>query len=181
VLVRIIDVPPGEAPAWVRRAWVGLLLPLVPGHTGPRRMRAHGVLTGPRTWLARLWWLLSGGGWEERGYAVRARLAVTLLAEHAPEAAAWWREHAGHVLGPDQLFIFHTHVCRPEEWSPRALSLREHLEARFGPLSEAVQGRLLGLSAERLSDLDRRLLRAASLDELGLSEDGPAAGGDTPC
>jgi hypothetical protein len=173
VLVRIVDVPPGEAPEWVRRAWVGLVLPLLPGETGPRSTRTHGVLSGPRNWLAKLWWALSGKGQRSVGYAVRARLAVTLLAEHAPEAAAWWRENAAHILQPESIFIFHVRACRPEAWSPRALSLREHLEARFGPLSEAIQGRLVGLTTDQLSDLDRRLLRGASLDQLGLAEDRP--------
>jgi hypothetical protein len=31
----IVDVPPGEAPAAIRRAWVGLILPLKPGTSGP--------------------------------------------------------------------------------------------------------------------------------------------------
>src|SRR5947199_83534 len=58
--IRIIDVPPGEAPEWVRRAWVGLVLPLAPGEYGPRVLAAAGVLTGPRGCAAALAQLLMG-------------------------------------------------------------------------------------------------------------------------
>src|SRR5262245_4386339 len=44
--VRIIDTPEGEAPDHIRRAWIGLELPLARGERGPRRRHAHGVLSG---------------------------------------------------------------------------------------------------------------------------------------
>jgi hypothetical protein len=37
IKVRVFDLPPGEAPEWVRRAWVGLDLPLTPGNRSRNR------------------------------------------------------------------------------------------------------------------------------------------------
>lgn len=48
--------------------------------------------------------------------------------------------------------------------------LYELLEARFGSLSPAVQERLRQLPAERLAGLARAILRAQSLQDLGLGE-----------
>src|SRR4051812_44441611 len=90
--VRITDVPPGEAPEHIRRAWVGLVLPLAPGETGPRSARTAGVLTGPRGFFMTLAHLLLGRLRRARGYVVEGRVAVWLLGEKDPEAAAWWRE-----------------------------------------------------------------------------------------
>src|SRR5688572_15600413 len=59
--VRIISTPPGEAPEEIRRAWVGLVVPLSARHgTGPRSYRAFGVLTAPRGMWRRLWGRLTG-------------------------------------------------------------------------------------------------------------------------
>lgn len=48
--------------------------------------------------------------------------------------------------------------------------LREQLEERFGPLPPAALARLDAWRGERLSELARALLSAASLNELGLGE-----------
>ena len=60
MFVRIIATPPGEAPEEVRRAWVGLELPLAAGETGPHTTPVGGVLTGAHTFLGRLFKLLTG-------------------------------------------------------------------------------------------------------------------------
>jgi len=44
------------------------------------------------------------------------------------------------------------------------------LEERFGPLSLGVQEQVQTLSAERLVEIGRALLKATSLRELGLEE-----------
>jgi hypothetical protein len=113
--VRITGVPPGEAPEWVRRAWVGLVLPLASGENGPRTRRGAGVLTGPRGCATALVHLLLGRTTLWTGYVIDADVAVWLLAERSPEAAAWWRENAPHALQPGRRFIFPQEVCE-EEW-----------------------------------------------------------------
>jgi flagellar biosynthesis/type III secretory pathway protein FliH len=48
--------------------------------------------------------------------------------------------------------------------------LREQLRERFGALPERVEGRLAQLPAERLTSLSKAILRAQSLQELGLED-----------
>ena len=52
----------------------------------------------------------------------------------------------------------------------RRTTLQEQLEARFGPLSPGAQQRLESLSPERLRALTLGLLKAQSLQELGLED-----------
>jgi hypothetical protein len=111
VFVRIIATPPGEAPEEVRRAWVGLELPLAAGETGPRTLPIGGVFTGPRTFLGKLFKLLTGQRQYAHGYAIEAPQALVLLAEKAPWAAQWWRKHVPHCWQPGQVFLFHAEVC----------------------------------------------------------------------
>jgi hypothetical protein len=112
--IRITGVPPGEAPEWVRRAWVGLVLPLAPGEDGARTLSTGGVLTGPRGCATALVHLLLGRAKQRRGYVIDADVAVWLLAEKDPEAAAWWQENAPHVLRPGFRFMFPAEVCCEE-------------------------------------------------------------------
>jgi hypothetical protein len=96
--IRIIAPPPGEAPEYVRRAWVGLELALAPGEAQPRPLATFGVL--------------SGRGEETTfGYAVPGPTAVALLTHHDREAAQWWRENAPHVLDARFLFVFAAECC----------------------------------------------------------------------
>ena len=111
MFIRIIAAPPGEAPEEVRRAWVGLELPLVAGETGPRAVRGVGVLSGPRTFFGQLFALLTGRSCQEYGYVIDAHQALVLLAEKAPWAAQWWRECAPHAVEPGRNFIFAAEVC----------------------------------------------------------------------
>jgi hypothetical protein len=97
--IRIIASPPGEAPAHIRAAWVGLELPLMEGWTGPRILYAAGVLSGTRMAVV-------------VGYLVSGKAAVELLAAHAPAAAAWWRTNASAVLCGGCPLIFPAYVCQ---------------------------------------------------------------------
>jgi hypothetical protein len=99
--VRIVRTPPGEAPEAIRRAWVGVELPLRQGETKAGPHLTVGVLSqqGAETMMA------------GSGYAVDGRAAVQALAAHSPEAAAWWREHAPHVLEPGYRLWFPREVC----------------------------------------------------------------------
>lgn len=112
--IRIVEVPSGEAPEEVRRAWVGLILPLAQGETGPRTLHTGGVLTGPRGCL--LGWLYVLFGWTKRetGYVVEAKIAIDLLQQKDPTAASWWREHAPHVLLRGYRFVFAATACEEQ-------------------------------------------------------------------
>lgn len=113
VHVRIIAVPPGEAPLPVREAWVGLLLPLVPGDEGPVRLWGQGVLSGPKKPAGRWgrWWRrLTGQVRAQRGYRVFVLTALERLEQKSPEAARWWRTSTPHLVAPGQVFIFSAQV-----------------------------------------------------------------------
>ena len=104
--VRITKVPPGEAPLWVRRAWVGLELPLALRSRAAVSVGTHGVFSAPRGELARLLAAFTGRVDRQRGFVVDARIAVDLLEDIDPRAAAWWRKHAAHVLRRGRCFVF---------------------------------------------------------------------------
>jgi hypothetical protein len=96
--IRIVATPPGDAPDHIRRAWIGLELPVANGQIGPCHQPALGILSGRDEGPC-------------SGYAVDGRQAVGLLTAKAPEAAAWWREHAPHVTIHGYQLVFPADVC----------------------------------------------------------------------
>jgi len=110
--VRIIAVPPGDAPAWVREQWVGLELPLAQGSTAASRGRTAGVLSGPKSFLGVLATLLRGGYQQRSGFKVNVMQALAVLDLRSPEAAQWWRTNAPHLVKPSRFFLFSEHVCK---------------------------------------------------------------------
>ncbi|HVS39553.1 MAG TPA: hypothetical protein VMS17_28610 [Gemmataceae bacterium] len=100
--VRIIQTPPGEAPDDIRRAWVGVELPLRPGEGQPRRMESVGAVSNEGPAVA-------------DGYIVDGASAVNALAAQSPEAAAWWRQNAPHVVAPGYRLFFPAEVCERRE------------------------------------------------------------------
>ena len=109
--IRILTIPPGEAPLSVRMAWVGLDLPLDPRRVGRQLAMAAGVLSSPRGWWQQIVGLVTGRYAVKTGYAVNALEAVNLLQAKAPVAAAWWREHCAHLLDGKRWFLFPTAGC----------------------------------------------------------------------
>ena len=107
--IRIVQAPAGEAPLWVREAWVGIDLPLVRGNRS-RKYRAFGALSGPKTFWRQIWGLVRGRTFPIQGYVVRADLAIELLSTSAPVAAEWWRENTPDLLRG--ILIFEEEVCR---------------------------------------------------------------------
>jgi hypothetical protein len=115
--IRVVRMPTtGEAPEEVRKAWVGLELPL---HApGVRRTNEYGLLSAPNSRLLR--WIRSRLGLVHPtvGYAVAARVAVDELAKKAPHAAQWFRQNIPHVLSSGGLLFFEVEVCRTIETEP---------------------------------------------------------------
>jgi hypothetical protein len=109
--VRIIAVPPGEAPLWVREKWVGLELRVV-GDPIPRKFFTYGALSMPRSMLAQWWGVVRGRAEKTSGYVVESVVAVDVLAASSPEAAAWWRENTPHLIGPRRYLVFSEHACQ---------------------------------------------------------------------
>jgi hypothetical protein len=112
--IRIVSVPPGEAPEHVRRSWVGLVLPLAQGRAGRQIVAGVGVLSGPKSFAGSVLHALAGKLEQKVGYVVDASTAVAILAERSPEAARWWRENAPHAVRRGRKFLFAAQACREE-------------------------------------------------------------------
>ena len=111
--IRIVSVPPGEAPLWVREKWVGLELPLARRQSMPLTAVTSGVLSGPPNRFRALLWGVLGRLHEQSGYAVYAAVALQVLEPTAPDAASWWRENVPRVNRRKKKFLFQTSACEP--------------------------------------------------------------------
>lgn len=111
--VRIVRPPSGEAPLWVREAWVGLTLPLK--EASLRTLPSIGVLSGPKSSLGWLWTSLTGAPVTVTGYLTSAAEAIEILAKSRPEAAKWWRENAPKFLREEAEFLFEAPACERVE------------------------------------------------------------------
>jgi hypothetical protein len=109
--IRVVRVPPGEAPLWVREKWVGLELPLARGESGPRHTLTSGVVSGPRNRFAALWRALLGRLPDQAGYAVYVIDALAVLEKTAPEAVEWWRTNSPHLVNRKRKFLFQQEAC----------------------------------------------------------------------
>jgi hypothetical protein len=109
--VRIIAVPPGEAPLWVREKWVGLELPLAQKSHAALSRPTDGVLSGPKSALAGLVGFLLGRYSRTSGFVVPVLGALQVLEVASPEAANWWRTNTPHLCKPSRRFMFRSHVC----------------------------------------------------------------------
>jgi hypothetical protein len=96
--IRIIGLPPGEAPEWVRWAWLGLELPLIQSQVRSEKVAAEQVLSHRPAETP-------------PAYAVDGRAAIEILASASPEAAAWWRQWAPVVLAPGYQLVFPAANC----------------------------------------------------------------------
>jgi hypothetical protein len=90
--IRIISIPNGKAPRFVRRAWLGLELPFI----------TPADATPIPTTAARL--IQSNGG-----YIVKATEALTVLYRSSPKAANWWRRNL--PPSPNNEFVFERENC----------------------------------------------------------------------
>jgi hypothetical protein len=108
--IRIVAIPPGEAPLWVREKWVGLRLPVADSR-GLRDTYVSGVLSGPSNRLLAFVRRVFGDLSKQTGYAVYVRDAISELEKVAPDAAAWWRNDASQLLAPDRKLLFRTAYC----------------------------------------------------------------------
>lgn len=111
--VRIISVPPGEAPLDVRRAWVGVIVPLPADHPEkPVRVLTSGVLTAPRTLLGRIWSRLTGRTQWWTGYTLEGVDCMDALTRSSPSAAQWWRDNTPIILQPGYRLVFPSDSCQ---------------------------------------------------------------------
>lgn len=109
--VTIVQRPAGEAPEWVRDAWIGLELPLL--CLTEVTVETGGVLSGPWGRWSCWWARLTGRLGQTTGWAVDSARAIDLLSRKRPDAADWWRTHATRFTVPGQAFIFDSAACEP--------------------------------------------------------------------
>ena len=109
--IRIINTPPGEAPEYIRQAWIGITLPTHPKFEAPTSCQTFGVSSGPQhMWITRLLTMIRRG-YQETGYVVDAQVAFNRLEKHSPEAAEWWNKHTPHLFQKGQLLMFRSEAC----------------------------------------------------------------------
>ncbi len=87
--IRIVKTPKGEAPLWVRQAWIGCEIPLLGISTD-----ARGLWTRARA---------------KQGYAVRALDAFSALVDINPEANKWWMKNFPNFYR--EILVFQCSAC----------------------------------------------------------------------
>ena len=92
--IRIIGIPKGEAPKWVRREWIGLIIPYLMEYDGA----VDGVLSGEKLPANQV------------GYVVSSSHAISLLKGKSLQAATWWEENFSTIKMPE--FVFEKEVCK---------------------------------------------------------------------
>ena len=91
--VRIISTPPGQAPEWVRKGWVGVEIPL------PEQISEGGIQVGVR----------GGKAQNVGGYRVVTSEAIEALQKKSPEATEWWMNNV--PLSSISHLVFSKEVC----------------------------------------------------------------------
>ncbi len=109
--IRITSIPPGEAPENIRKAWVGLEIPVRSRSPGRHRGIIFGVLSGSKSRLISCLAAMFGFGQREIGYTVESKVAIDLLAARSPEAAQWWQQNTPRFIEPGRYFMFTADSC----------------------------------------------------------------------
>ena len=95
--IRIIAPPPGEAPYWVRKVWVGLVLPLSPNQI--HFSYTEGAVSGEPSKENAGGFVV--GGWE----------ALGVLYNNDLVAFEWWTQNCPAVTHQGAPLVFDKSVC----------------------------------------------------------------------
>ncbi len=93
--LKIIGIPPGQAPEWVRKEWMGLELPIEENAPKPEESIQLGVRGGKPENLG--------------GYPIRTSDAISALNKKSPQAAEWWKQNV--PLNAVPRLIFKKDIC----------------------------------------------------------------------
>lgn len=93
--IRIVNTPPGQAPEWVRKEWVGLELPVEEDSPGSEKSTQIGARGGKPENLG--------------GYPIRTSDAINSLREKSQQAAEWWETNLPLEVVPT--FVFKKEAC----------------------------------------------------------------------
>jgi hypothetical protein len=111
--VRIVGIPPGEAPEDVRQAWLGVVLPLAPGQRGPVQLHAAAQNEWQETWFTRFWRYVTTWRLQNAAYLVSVDDALIALEKTFPDAAHWFKRNRPEWCGQNLVFQFSTDCCEP--------------------------------------------------------------------
>ncbi|MDB5225255.1 MAG: hypothetical protein JWL87_207 [Candidatus Adlerbacteria bacterium] len=93
-IIKIIELPHGDAPEWVRRGWIGCEIPCKGLECGHIPVYVHSVVPrltrGPLTVPE---FLALPKEQKIDGYTVNQADALMALEAHNPAAAKWWKDH----------------------------------------------------------------------------------------
>ncbi|MBT6690706.1 hypothetical protein HOB10_00015 [Candidatus Parcubacteria bacterium] len=95
--IKIISMPAGQAPEWVRQEWVGLELPIMEATAPPGEQ--IGALGG------------TPSSQNLNGYSVDTERAMAILSDKSPDAAQWWRDNV--PLRMMTALVFGKQFCEP--------------------------------------------------------------------
>ena len=109
MFIRIIKRPDGEAPEWVRDAWIGVRLPTLDEQ--PTDRHGVGVLSGPRGAFSQFLAQIMGKTEIWTGYRVDGAVAIEALAQSNEAAANWWQTNCDWLLKPGIALIFRAEEC----------------------------------------------------------------------
>lgn len=90
--IKIVSTPPGQAPEWVRKEWIGVQIPLP-------KQSVDGFQVGIR----------GGAAKNVGGYQVETNKAIDALKDRSPKAAKWWEDNV--PLAWISHFVFSKDVC----------------------------------------------------------------------
>jgi hypothetical protein len=131
-VIKIVATPDGDPPEWVRKEWVGCIMPCEP-ECGHIPMYATGLLEKPRKGLLSAKDVLSGAVkplQKIAGFSVDTKVALDILVKKSRPAAKWFYDHGYPKAG--QAFRFKTHECQIIEFVPeselRKLHIHDDLE-----------------------------------------------------
>jgi hypothetical protein len=104
--LRVVCVPNGEAPLWVREKWVGLDFPNSITSQKVVNIYIAGVLTKPRNILSAIIGYLLKKYDKKNVYLVNAIQAVSILSKASNDAANWWKENTPYLLKDNSVLCF---------------------------------------------------------------------------
>ena len=124
--MRIMAVPPGQAPKWVREEWVGLELPIAENTPPPKDLIQAGVnFFRPKDVVKTAMKMTGEKKRDEKiiqkrvslakykasigGYPVETVAAIEILGKKSSKAARWWEENL--YLKAMPWLVFKKEVC----------------------------------------------------------------------
>lgn len=110
--IRIVARPFGDAPEYIRDAWIGLLLPVHPNYPHTVESR-HVSLMRPITPL--VMWVYRFIAPRARGYIVATNAAMNILESAKPTAAEWFRTNTPHLFESEGGLLFDEACCAVED------------------------------------------------------------------